>query len=142
MASTYRWARIRCRTPWYPLGNGNMMIILDYVLHLAQMMSFAELDDALKFPTVNGATTMHLGDGYGIAEGRPANFIVLDATTPFEAVYGARRCGAVGARRLHAVHRGDDGGHRPADHARLMLRRDSSRTPRSETAINHHAPLE
>ncbi len=73
--------------PWYPLGNGNMMIILDYVLHLAQMMSFAELDDALKFPTVNGATTMHLGDGYGIAEGRPANFIVLDATTPFEAVY-------------------------------------------------------
>ena len=30
---------------------------------------------------------MHLGDGYGIAEGRPANFIVLDATTPFEAVY-------------------------------------------------------
>ena len=73
--------------PWYPLGNGNMMIILDYVLHLAQMMSFAELDDALKFPTVNGATTMHLGDSYGIAEGRPANFIVLDAITPFEAVY-------------------------------------------------------
>ena len=73
--------------PWYPLGNGNMMIILDSVRHLAQMMRFAELDDALKFPTVNGATTMHLGDGYGIAEGRPANFIVLDATTPFEAVY-------------------------------------------------------
>ena len=25
--------------PWYPVGNGNMMLILDYVLHLAQMMS-------------------------------------------------------------------------------------------------------
>lgn len=73
--------------PWYPLGNGNMMIILDYVLHLAQMMSFPELDDALKFPTVNGATTMHLRDQYGIECGRPANFIVLDATSPFDAVY-------------------------------------------------------
>lgn len=73
--------------PWYPLGNGNMMIILDYLLHLSQMMSFAELDDALRFATVNGATTMRLGDGYGIAEGRPANFIVLDADGPFDAVY-------------------------------------------------------
>ena len=44
--------------PWYPLGNGNMMLILDYVLHLAQMMSFEEIDDALKFLTVNGATTL------------------------------------------------------------------------------------
>lgn len=32
--------------PWYPLGNGNMMIILDYALHLAQMMSPGEIDRA------------------------------------------------------------------------------------------------
>ena len=142
MASNVSLGQDSMQDPWYPLGNGNMMIILDYVLHLAQMMSFAELDDALKFPTVNGATTMHLGDGYGIAEGRPANFIVLDATTPFEAVY--ERADVVRSVRAGCTlfTAEDDGGHRPADHARLMLRRDSSRTPRSETAINHHAPLE
>lgn len=63
--------------PWYPLGNGNMMLILDYVLHLAQMMSFEEIDDALKFLTVNGATTLGLRDMYGLETGKPANFIVL-----------------------------------------------------------------
>lgn len=79
--------------PWYPLGNGNMMIILDYMLHLAQMMSFPEIDDALKFLTVNGATTMHLNDRYGIETGKPANFIVLDASSVFDAVY--QRCGVL-----------------------------------------------
>lgn len=73
--------------PWYPLGNGNMMIILDYVLHLAQMMSQREIETALKFPSVNGATTMRLGDSYGIREGNPADFIVLDASSAFDAVY-------------------------------------------------------
>ncbi|WP_314688200.1 amidohydrolase family protein [uncultured Bifidobacterium sp.] len=76
--------------PWYPLGNGNMMIILDYVLHLAQMMSFEEIDDALKFLTVDGATTMNLGDSYGLEPGRPADFLVLDASSVFDAVY--ERC--------------------------------------------------
>lgn len=76
--------------PWYPLGNGNMMLILDYVLHLAQMMSFEEIDDALKFLTVNGATTLGLRDMYGLETGKPANFIVLDADSVFNAVY--ERC--------------------------------------------------
>ena len=73
--------------PWYPLGNGNMMIILDYVLHVAQMMSFPEIDDALKFLTVNGATTLGMRDNYGLEVGKPANFVVLDADSVFDAVY-------------------------------------------------------
>ena len=73
--------------PWYPLGNGNMMLILDYVLHLAQMMSFEEIDDALKFLTINGATTLGMRADYGVAVGKPANFIVLDADSVFDAVY-------------------------------------------------------
>ena len=76
--------------PWYPVGNGNMMLILDYVLHLAQMMSFEEIDDALKFLTVNGATTLGMRDSYGLEAGKPANFIVLDASSVFGAVY--ERC--------------------------------------------------
>ncbi|MDT0633074.1 cytosine deaminase [Rubrivirga sp. S365] len=72
--------------PWYPAGNGNMMNILDNGIHLAQTMSFDELDRCLDLITYNGAKTLNVEDQYGIEEGKPANFIVLDAETPFEAV--------------------------------------------------------
>ena len=36
--------------------------------------------------TFNGAKTLNIEDQYGIEAGKPANFLVLDATTPFEAV--------------------------------------------------------
>lgn len=72
--------------PWYPLGNGNMMMILDHGIHICQMMSFEEIDNALDLVTVNGAKTMHLQDVYGIEEGKPANFIVLNAKSEFEAI--------------------------------------------------------
>ena len=72
--------------PWYPVGNGNLMNILDNGIHLAQTMSFEELDKCLDLITSNGATTLNVQDQYGIEEGKPANFLVLDAKTPFEAV--------------------------------------------------------
>lgn len=72
--------------PWYPLGNGNMMMILDHGIHIAQMMSFEEIDNALDLITTNCAITMNIQDQYGIEEGKPANFIVLNAKSEFEAV--------------------------------------------------------
>lgn len=72
--------------PWCPLGNGNMMMILDHGIHIAQMMSFEEIDNALDLITTNGAITMNLQDSYGIEEGKPANFIVLNAKSEFEAI--------------------------------------------------------
>lgn len=72
--------------PWYPVGNGNLMNILDNGIHLAQTMSFDELDRCLDLITYNGAKTMNVEDEYGIEEGKPAHFLVLDAETPFEAV--------------------------------------------------------
>jgi len=72
--------------PWYPVGNGNMMNILDNGIHLAQTMSFDELDRCLDLITYNGAKTLNVEDQYGIEEGKPANFLLLDANTPFEAV--------------------------------------------------------
>lgn len=72
--------------PWYPLGNGNMMMILDHGIHICQMMSFQEIDHALDLITVNGAKTMHLQDFYGIEEGKPANFVVINAKSEFEAI--------------------------------------------------------
>ena len=72
--------------PWYPVGNGNMMNILDNGIHLAHTMSFDELDRCLDLITYNGAKTLQVEDQYGIEVGKPANFLVLDANSPFEAV--------------------------------------------------------
>ncbi|WP_428911706.1 cytosine deaminase [Niallia sp. Krafla_26] len=72
--------------PWYPAGSGNLMNVLDNGIHAAQMMTFEEMDNALDLITVNGAKTMMLTDKYGIEVGKPANFIVLNAKTPFDAV--------------------------------------------------------
>lgn len=87
------WVRINAG-PVVPLGNGNMMLILDYVPHFtAQMMSFEEIDDALKFLTVNGATTLGLRD-VRLGNGQASKLIVLDADSVFNAVYegAARYC--------------------------------------------------
>ena len=72
--------------PWYPLGNGNMMMILDHGIHLAQMMSPEEITNDLDLVTTNGAVTMNIMEHYGIEEEKPANFIVLDAKSEFEAI--------------------------------------------------------
>jgi cytosine deaminase len=72
--------------PWYPLGNGNMMMILDHGIHIAQMMSFEEIDKALNLITINGAKTMHIQNTYGLEKGKSANFIVLDAQSEFDAI--------------------------------------------------------
>ncbi len=71
--------------PWYPAGNSNLMNILDNGIHLAQTMSFDDLDRVLDLITYNGAKTLNVEEQYGIEEGKPANFLVLDAETPFEA---------------------------------------------------------
>ncbi|WP_296205733.1 amidohydrolase family protein [Psychrobacter sp. UBA3962] len=72
--------------PWYPAGNGNLMNILDNGIHLAQTMSFDQLDTCLDLITYNGAKTLNVEGQYGLEKGKPANFLVLDAETPFEAV--------------------------------------------------------
>lgn len=91
------FAQDSIQDPWYPLGNGNLMNVLDNGIHIAQMMSFEEIDNVLDLITVNGAKTMNLSDSYGIEEGKPANFIVLDAKSEFEAV--SERCGVVASVR-------------------------------------------
>ncbi len=72
--------------PWYPVGNGNLMNVLDAGIHIAQMMSIPEIENALDLITVNGARTLHILDDYGIEAGKSANFIVLNAKGEFEAV--------------------------------------------------------
>lgn len=72
--------------PWYPAGNGNLMNVLDNTLHLAQIMSFKEMEVALDLITYNGAKTLSIQDDYGLEVGKDANFLVLNAPDALEAV--------------------------------------------------------
>src|SRR5699024_5717958 len=74
---------------WFPLGNGNMMNILDNGIHHAHYTHIDEINKALDLITVNGAGVMRIDEdygGYGVETVKPANFIVLDAADPYEAV--------------------------------------------------------
>jgi len=72
--------------PWYPLGNGNMMNILDNGIHLTQVASYEELETAFDLITYNGAKALMLDEQYGLEVGKPANFIVLNESSVFEAI--------------------------------------------------------
>lgn len=72
------------KDPWYPLGNGNLLRVLDAGMHICQMMGYDDLQRCLDFVTDNSAKAMNLGDRYGIAVGRPANLVILDAENDYE----------------------------------------------------------
>lgn len=72
--------------PWYPMGTGSMRDVVFMGLHVCQMMGYEEIRSSYNFISNNAAKTLHLGENYGIAEGRPASFIVLDAKDYYEAL--------------------------------------------------------
>ncbi|MDO4740645.1 MAG: cytosine deaminase [Eubacteriales bacterium] len=72
--------------PWYPMGTGSMRDVVFMGLHVCQMMGYEEIRSSYNFISNNAARTLHLGEEYGIAEGRPASFIVLDAKDYYEAL--------------------------------------------------------
>jgi cytosine deaminase len=72
--------------PWYPLGNGNILRVLEAGLHICHMLGYRNLQSALDLVTVNSAKALCLGDRYGLEEGRPANLLVLSADSDYEMV--------------------------------------------------------
>ncbi|MGN0679322.1 MAG: cytosine deaminase [Oscillospiraceae bacterium] len=72
--------------PWYPLGNGNLMYVLDAGFHICHLTAPEYMSRALDLISTNGAKTMHLGDRYFLCEGNPASFIVIDAESDFDAL--------------------------------------------------------
>ncbi|WP_295483091.1 cytosine deaminase [uncultured Pseudomonas sp.] len=72
--------------PWYPLGNGNILRVLEAGLHICHMLGYEDLQRALDLITDNSARTLNLGERYGIAVGRPANLLVLSAADDYEMV--------------------------------------------------------
>jgi len=71
------FAQDSIQDPWYTLGNGKLLRVLDAGLHICHMMGYRDLSTALDLITINGAKTLQVEQQYGIEEGKPANFIIL-----------------------------------------------------------------
>jgi cytosine deaminase len=98
--------------PWYSLGSGDMLEVASMGLHVAQMTSQDGMKACFDAVTVNPARILGL-EGYGLEVGCRADFVLLQAHSPVEAL------------RLRA-------------HRLLVVRggRIIARTPRTEVALN------
>ena len=84
--------------PWYSLGSGDMLEVAAMGLHVAQMTSQAAMRQCFDAVTVNNARILGL-DGYGLDVGCHADFVLLQARSPVEAI-------RLRAQRLLVVRRG------------------------------------
>lgn len=71
--------------PWYPIGEGDLLRVLETGLQACHLLQPQYLDSCLELITTNGAANMCRED-YGIAVGNPADCLVLDATSDRDAV--------------------------------------------------------
>lgn len=99
--------------PWYPLGAADMLEVAQMGLHVAQMTSTAQMRACFDAVTVNGALILGLAD-YGLEVGNWADFVLLQAHDPVEAI-------RLRASRLMVVRRGQVVARTPAATADLNL---------------------
>lgn len=71
--------------PWYGMGSGDMLEVAHMGLHVAQMTSQKGIKACFEAVTTNAAKVMHL-EGYGIAPGCDASFVLLQAKDAIEAI--------------------------------------------------------
>jgi cytosine/creatinine deaminase len=84
--------------PWYSLGSGDMLEVAHMGLHVAQMTG----QDAMRqcFDAVTKTPAKILGlEGYGVEKGCNADFVILQARNPIEAI-------RTRATRLKVIRRG------------------------------------
>ncbi len=71
--------------PWYSLGSADMLEAAHMGLHVGQMTSQAAMRQCFDAVTVNPARILHL-EGYGLEPGCNADFVLLQARDPIEAI--------------------------------------------------------
>ena len=71
--------------PWYSLGSADMLEVAHMGLHVAQMTSQAAMRQCFEAITANPARVMGL-EGYGLEVGCHADFVLLQARDPVEAL--------------------------------------------------------
>ncbi len=72
--------------PWYSLGTGNLLDVASMAVHACQMTGQSEIAACYAMITDNGAHTLKVTDEYGVALGKPANLIALDAPDAIAAI--------------------------------------------------------
>jgi cytosine/creatinine deaminase len=71
--------------PWYSLGSADLLEVAAMGLHVAQMTSQAGMRQCFDAVTANSARILGL-EGYGLAPGCRADFVLLQARSPAEAI--------------------------------------------------------
>ena len=99
--------------PWYSQGSADMLEVAQMGLHVAQMTSADQVRACFDAVTVNAARVMGLPD-YGLAVGCHADFVLLQARSPAEAL-------RLRATRLAVIRRGQVISRTPAATAALAL---------------------
>src|SRR5690625_6849743 len=72
--------------PWYPVGDGDPLRILDSGLHVTHMLTAEYLSRCLDFITTNPARNLGLAGEHEVAAGKAADLLVLDAADDETAV--------------------------------------------------------
>ena len=85
--------------PWYSLGSHDMLEVAHMGLHVGQMTGVAQMKQCFEAVTNNAAKVMGLSN-YGLEVGCNADFVVLQAADPIEAI-------RLRANRLYVVRRGN-----------------------------------
>jgi cytosine deaminase len=99
--------------PWYSLGSADMLEVAAMGLHVAQMTSADSMRACFDAVTTNAARVLGL-DGYGLEPGCRADFLLLQARDPVEAI-------RLRATRLLVVRGGEVIARSPASATRLSL---------------------
>ncbi len=99
--------------PWYSLGCADMLDVASMGLHVAQMTSQAAMRQCFDAVTKNPARILQL-EGYGLEPGCHADFMLLQARDPVEAI-------RLRATRLKVFRRGKLVAESPAATASLHL---------------------
>jgi len=71
--------------PWYSLGSGDMLEVAQMGLHVGQMTSQSAMRQCFAAVTANPARVLGL-EGYGLEAGCNADFVLLQARDPIEAI--------------------------------------------------------
>ena len=99
--------------PWYSLGSHDMLEVAHMAVHVGQMTGMGEMRAMFDAVTTGAAAILHLED-YGLEAGCRADFVVLQATSPIEAI-------RLRPARLHVVRRGKVIAHTPPVASQLDL---------------------
>ncbi len=71
---------------FYPFGKADMLEVANISAHAAQLTMPDEIETVFEMMTTNAARTLGVLDDYGIAVGKRADLVVIDASSPKDAI--------------------------------------------------------